>query len=204
MPRNEDGEFELVLGNKQLLSVFFIVVVLLGVFFTMGYIVGRNSAPLTEVAATPKLESKPPIAESAKQPEATKPEAPPPATPRETAPQQPPAGTQPQKQAEPVKETKKSEPKKEPEKKRLPSMNAEPVAGATYLQLIAAPGKDTCDIEVNVLRKKSFSAMAMEIPEKAGWCRVLVGPIADGAYASTKKQLLDAGFPANQAIRKTF
>jgi cell division protein FtsN len=46
MPRNEDGEFELILGNKQLLSVFFIVVVLLGVFFTMGYIVGRNSAPV--------------------------------------------------------------------------------------------------------------------------------------------------------------
>ena len=45
MPKNEDGEFELVLGNRQLLSVFFIVVVLLGVFFTMGYIVGRNSSP---------------------------------------------------------------------------------------------------------------------------------------------------------------
>ncbi len=45
MPKNEDGEFELILANRQLLSVFFIVVVLLGVFFTMGYIVGRNSGP---------------------------------------------------------------------------------------------------------------------------------------------------------------
>src|ERR671930_175914 len=45
MARSEDGEFELILGNKQLLSVFFIVVVLLGVFFTMGYIVGKNSLP---------------------------------------------------------------------------------------------------------------------------------------------------------------
>ena len=36
MPKNEDGEFELILANRQLLSVFFIVVVLLGVFFTMG------------------------------------------------------------------------------------------------------------------------------------------------------------------------
>jgi len=44
VPRNEDGEFELVLANRQLLSVFFIVVILLGVFFTMGYIVGRNSS----------------------------------------------------------------------------------------------------------------------------------------------------------------
>src|SRR6266481_5940165 len=43
MARTDDGEFELILGNKQLLVVFFIVVVLLGVFFAMGYIVGKNS-----------------------------------------------------------------------------------------------------------------------------------------------------------------
>ena len=58
MPKNEDGEFELILGNRQLLSVFFIVVILLGVFFTMGYIVGRNSGTLTaDVAATPAPDS---------------------------------------------------------------------------------------------------------------------------------------------------
>ena len=39
-----DGEHELVLGNKQLLSAFFVVVILLGVFFTMGYFVGKNTA----------------------------------------------------------------------------------------------------------------------------------------------------------------
>ena len=44
MPKNDEGEFELVLGNRQLISVFLIVVVLLGVFFSMGYIVGRNLA----------------------------------------------------------------------------------------------------------------------------------------------------------------
>lgn len=49
--RSEDGEFELILGNRQLLSVFFIVVVLLGVFFTMGYIVGKNAVTGTELAA---------------------------------------------------------------------------------------------------------------------------------------------------------
>ena len=55
MPKNEDGEFELILGNRQLLSVFFIVVVLLGVFFTMGYIVGRNSRrSAAEVASVHK------------------------------------------------------------------------------------------------------------------------------------------------------
>ena len=53
MPRNDEGEFELILGNKQLLSVFFIVIILLGVFFTMGYIVGRNSGPPDTAKRTP-------------------------------------------------------------------------------------------------------------------------------------------------------
>ncbi|MDQ6706279.1 MAG: hypothetical protein M3Z85_09940, partial [Acidobacteriota bacterium] len=50
----EAQEHELVLGNKQLLSAFFIVVVLLGVFFTMGYIIGRNAtlAPVSAEAGT--------------------------------------------------------------------------------------------------------------------------------------------------------
>ncbi len=48
--RNEDGESELVLGNKQMLSVFFIVIVMLGVFFAMGYVVGKNSAPVTTIS----------------------------------------------------------------------------------------------------------------------------------------------------------
>jgi len=60
MAKNEDGEFELILGNRQLLSVFFIVVVLLGVFFTMGYIVGRNSSPITPAeAVAARKEGKP-------------------------------------------------------------------------------------------------------------------------------------------------
>src|SRR6185437_5685962 len=66
MPKNEDGEFELILGNRQLLSVFFIVVILLGVFFTMGYIVGRNSSPLAAAETAPprKAEQKPLIVDS--------------------------------------------------------------------------------------------------------------------------------------------
>ncbi len=43
MPKNEDGEFEIVLGNKLILSVFFLVIILLSVFFVMGYILGQNS-----------------------------------------------------------------------------------------------------------------------------------------------------------------
>ena len=46
MTPDQDREFELVLGNKQLLSVLFVVFVLLGVFFAMGFVMGRNSVPV--------------------------------------------------------------------------------------------------------------------------------------------------------------
>ena len=73
MPKNEDGEFELILGNRQLLSVFFIVVILLGVFFTMGYIVGRNSGTVTaELTPAPSVDARPPATEApARTPEPT-------------------------------------------------------------------------------------------------------------------------------------
>ena len=46
MRNNETGEFELVVGNRQLLSGFFIVVLLFAVAFAMGYVVGRELAAL--------------------------------------------------------------------------------------------------------------------------------------------------------------
>ncbi|HEV8145215.1 MAG TPA: SPOR domain-containing protein [Bryobacteraceae bacterium] len=204
MPRNEDGEFELILGNRQLLSVFFIIVILLGVFFTMGYIVGRNSAPLTEITSTTKQVAKPIVVEPApnRQPEAPKPETPPAAAPTETAAQRPPETVE-TKKPTPLP---KFEPEKKTESKKLPpisSTTADPVVGATYLQL-AATARGEAEIMVDLLRKKHFPAIASEVPEKAGLFRVLVGPLAEGAANKTKSQLQDAGFPGNQAIRKTF
>ena len=195
MPKNEDGEFELILGNRQLLSVFFIVVILLGVFFTMGYIVGRNSGALTaDVAATPAPDGKPQVVEppAAKTPEP----APAPTAPTETVPQQP---------------AKEAEPEPAPERAKPEKVKAEPVragsshpaAGQTYLQL-AATSKHEADIMVDVLRKKSFKSMAAEIDERPGTYRVLVGPITDTTANKMRADLQGAGFPGNAAIRRTF
>jgi cell division septation protein DedD len=196
LPQNEDGEFELILGNRQLLSVFFIVVILLGVFFTMGYIVGRNSGAATaEVAANPNPDTKPPSVETpAKTPES----APAPATPTETSPQ--PAQTD--RQPEPIKpdREKPALPKAEPVRS---ATTIHPAAGQTYLQL-AATNQHEADIMVDVLRKKSFHAMAAEIDEKPGTFRVLVGPITDTTANKMRADLQGAGFPGNAAIRRTF
>src|ERR1043166_673819 len=51
MRNNETGEFELVVGNRQLLSGFFIVVLLFAVAFAMGYVVGQNSPRSAKAAA---------------------------------------------------------------------------------------------------------------------------------------------------------
>jgi len=204
VPKNEDGEFELILANRQLLSVFFIVVVLLGVFFTMGYIVGRNSGPATEVAAIRKPESKPIVAD----PTPPQDSSPAPSAPAAAAP----TSTQPQREAEaPKPEPKREEPvarkeppaKKEKEKPAPAPASAPPASGQTYLQLVAT-AKAEADVMVDVLHQKQFKAIAVEIPEKPGLFRVLVGPLPDGNLNKVKTDLTSAGFPGDKAIRKVY
>ncbi len=136
MPKNEDGEFELVLGNKQLLSMFFVVVVLLGVFFVMGYIVGRNSAPLIATDIPHKPEVKPPVGDSPAPKETPAPQAevapapakttpPPPEKPAEKAPEPAPtpakAAPPPPTPAKPAPVAKAEPPKAEPSKAEPPA-----------------------------------------------------------------------------------
>lgn len=54
MNKNQDGQVELVLENRQVLLIFFGIVALCGVFFSLGYIIGRNtfSAPTAVAQAT--------------------------------------------------------------------------------------------------------------------------------------------------------
>ena len=63
MRNKETGEFELVVGDKQLLSGFFIGVLLLAVVFAMGYVLGRGTPKSASVgpdaAAIPASDTKP-------------------------------------------------------------------------------------------------------------------------------------------------
>jgi cell division septation protein DedD len=218
VPKNEDGEFELILGNRQLFSVFFIVVMLFGVFFVMGYIVGQNSAPLgrTEVASARKNDVKPIVVDSpGRAAEAPAAAAPEPSTaaldtpPAETAPQRPPAA--PEKRPEKAPEKPKPEPKAEPKSAAKatppppPPARAEagqPAAG-DYLQLVAT-AKGQADDLVDVLRKNGFRALNYEVPEKPGLFRVLVGPVKDGEMNKLRADLQGKGFQGREAIPKKF
>ena len=197
MPKNNDGEFELILGNRQLLSVFFIIVILLGVFFTMGYIVGRNSAPLVADSTPPPKSTNPPMVvetparptESTPAP-AAEPQTPAAVEPPKPAPEPEPTPVAPAKASEPAK-TAKSDAK------------ARPVAGQAYLQL-AATSRHEAEIMVDVLHKKGFRALLAEIDERPGTFRVLVGPVLDNTTNKIRADLQGAGFPGNAAIRRTF
>jgi cell division septation protein DedD len=216
MPRNEEGEFELVLGNRQLLSVFFIVVVLLGVFFVMGYILGKNSAPApaTEVASVrkpaesgpapePIIVDKTPAKQSAagdfvKAPrEEPKPLEP---KPLESKPVE-------QKREEPKKpEPKREEPKKEEKKKaeskpEPPAPSAAsagaskvgmPPKGSLFMQ-VAAVGRAEADVVAKVLKGKGMSTWVAPTENEKIY-RVLVGPIDKGEVGSTKADLVKMGF----------
>lgn len=192
MKNQETGEFELVLGNRQLLSGFFIVVILFGVFFVMGYVVGRNSAPSARIAGTPELpanaataETRPlsaaggvlppqqPVDNTMSQPAA------PPVVPA-AAPDQPAA-------ALPAPEAPLAKPAE-----TLPNGIVEQVPGDVYLQVMAVK-RPEAEVVLKTLRDKGFRAVLGAGPNEL--VRVLVGPFPEGgALGQAKAGLENAGF----------
>lgn len=213
MARNDEGEFELVLGNRQLISVFLIVVILLGVFFSMGYIVGRNSAP-TEVARN-SAAVKPSVELPSDTPPAGSSGAPPPQAPAAvpeskasapatvtTHPEQPVAETPPAPKSPPVppaKEKKSPAPPPAAARSERASVTGEPPAG-DYWQVVATARPDA-EIVAEALTKKGLHAVVAPAPRE-GIFRVLVGPLPDSAaQAQTRTELEAAGFK-NPIVRK--
>ncbi len=216
MATNEEGEFELVLGNKQLLSVFFIVVVLLGVFFTMGYIVGRSTTPAPTQVASIDTQPGPlvvdPPTSSGKPSPVGEPPAPPATRPTETASPKPepvkpepvkpepakpePAKPEPAKPAPAKPAPAKPAPAKPEPPKPEPSKPVKPsgaLPGGTYLQVVATK-RTEAELLADVLRKKGFPAATEPVPDSI-LVRVLVGPLKDSAtVSSTRTDLEGAGF----------
>ncbi len=211
MPRNEEGEFELVLGNKQLLSVFFIVIILMGVCFAMGYIIGRNSMPAgSEVTARNKKEAPAIVVDpSASTPLGGSPpstiapgqvslggEAPPAEQPAPLASKPAPSVEAPAKAApaEPKVPAKVVPPRApEPVQAANSSRIVEPTAGQIFLQVLAVARPDA-ELTVETLGKKGFHAVIAPGPSEKLF-RVLVGPLKDQAdVAKTRTALEGVGF----------
>jgi cell division protein FtsN len=201
MPRNDEGEFEMVLGNRQLLSIFFIVVILLAVFFSMGYLMGRGSgsgsgptlaktAP-AEPPMAPKPEATPPGSEVAADPlGAAQGEQHPP----DLAPGQAVVSTTPvaPSETQPVQAAPQEAAARPPEAKPAEPVAAAsgPLPGQIYLQ-VAATSRPEAELEVGVLKKRGFPALTAPVPNGSAF-RVLVGPMKDSADIAKTKLDLDA------------
>ncbi len=190
MASDNDQQQEIVLGNKQLLSIFFIVVVLLGVSFTIGYMIGKNTATVSAagvsgsgVAALSTHQAAPVDSEPTPDRPASSDPAP---APEQLAPK--PSGTQP---AKPYDGSGGADAKVSAAKPERPAVDSAAAAGTgNYLQVAALKHEDADHI-VKVLRDRGYPALLGESP-KPGLFRVLVGPFKTMADLSDSKQKLRA------------
>jgi cell division septation protein DedD len=188
---NENGEKELILGNKQILSLFFVVVALCGVFFAMGYMV-RGSALKSSGAQGGTEDASSAAAPTVKRQQ--------PEPPRETAGAQP-AASAPPVTASPSPETTPVVPQPYSEPKPFQSAGGasesmplqSPESGATYVQ-VGALGRGDAESTVKTLREQHLPAI-LAPSSKEGLFRVLVGPYHQTSdVADTKARLKTLGF----------
>jgi cell division septation protein DedD len=196
----QDGEKELVLGNKQLISIFFVGVALCAVFFAFGYWIGHNtSKPATVGAETGAAvpaggaaaqESEPPRETSASEPQSPTPTL---------ADAQTPAGASAPPAAEPPA-TKTRAAQDIPAHDTPAVTSSVPQPGATYLQ-VTALRKGDAESLVKTLKEQSFPAL-MADSSKPDLFRVMVGPYHQTAdVADAKARLKALGF-ANAFVQK--
>jgi len=190
----------MTLGNRQLLSIFFLVIILLAVFFTMGYLMGRGSGTIgptlaknaaTDVPSGGKPDAGSEVAGNPPAAPASEPH-PPDLAPGQavvsTTPATTPAAPVPEAGAKPVGTKPAEPPAPAPQ-----DTTGGPQPGRTYLQ-VAATTAPEAELEVDVLKKRGFPALMAPVPNGNAY-RVLVGPMKDAAHiAKTKLDLEELGF----------
>jgi cell division septation protein DedD len=206
MPPKQEEEFELVLGNRQLLSLFFLAVVLFAVFFSFGYMVGFGRGQHDRASAIASTEpADEPQTEAVRLPDALLEEAPRPPEPRaeveristtaqaaSTPPEiRTPVVTEPPKPAakpEPVKQTPPQTPEKRPVATTAASGTA--VARSIHLQVAAVRIKNDAQMMVDKLKGSGYRAALHDAGD--GWFRIVVGPFNDEAAAKADQKRLSA------------
>jgi cell division septation protein DedD len=200
MAVREEGEFELILGNRQLLSVLFIVVVLLGVFFAMGFLAGRSTSGTvakggSEVEAPRVVE---PVSAGVKQPAETQ------------APERavPPAATG---STEAGKQESKAAATELPPPPPVPAATTKPAAAGsggfiesppagTYLQAAATRREDAMSM-LSLLKQDGLPGYVTPSP-KAEMFRVLIGPLSGNeSIAEAREKLANRGIKSPYIVK---
>ena len=194
MPSRQDEEFELVLGNKQLLSLFFVVVVLFAIFFSFGYTVGFSRGQQDRVVAIASTKTAEPAATDVRIPDTLLEAAP------EATPDPPPVAATPKSAPRPeVKAPPRPTPKKQvaapPQKKAIPAKTAPPtgsqIARGIHVQVAALRVRSDAQLLVNKLKAKKYPA-ALYDQGGDGWHRVVVGPFTDVGRAKAAQTKMRA------------
>ena len=197
---SEREEYELVLGNKQILAAFFLIVALFGVFFTLGFMVGRNTAlermareqvKPTEARTAPgstqlaKAKSAEP---KRRQEESTRRSLPMPSGPPRPATEQAVAS---RKTSTATPQARKQS--STPARSESPEDVVHPKAGELYLQVAALDLEAARRVRAT-LRKRGFPVVLAPSPQPELY-RVLVGPFNSVEdFNRTRADLHDAGF----------
>lgn len=194
MAHSDDGQYELVLENKQVLGIFFIAALLCGVFFGFGFLVGRSSKgptgtqPVTPSSADATSESRRsamPQDKSASQPDAVTPDA------------QPASGkaADKDKPADAAASTPPpAEEKPKAEEKTAPAPAPQPETASINLQVNVFSSPDAAEPVASLLKRKNFPVtVAQGTSDK--YYHVLVGPYPNMKEAdAVKKRLEEEGF----------
>jgi cell division protein FtsN len=197
---SEDAEYELVLGNKQILSAFFLIVVLFAVFFSLGYSLGHSRGQSEQETAS---EIKP-VEETqgrVRLPDTLLEQAPEPETLPSEVPERPVSET-PAEDRSPSTSTgtiQKADPASPPETStRTPrrgttttAVLGEAAVRGIHLQVAASRVRADAAMMVEELRAKGYPVVLYE-GAGDGWYRVLVGPFSDVEMAEPYQERLKA------------
>jgi DedD protein len=207
---NKRGGGDWVLGGRQLFGVFALMVVLFGMVFTLGYLLGRNQyetlkADASSIPVKPEAASKsgkPGRDLAEKQPETT-PASPlpswdffrsePPAKPAESQPE-PAKSIVPNRTATPaaVKSARVDSTRSDLKSVSPPALPE----GATVLQIAAMTRQADAVALAQALQQKRFPAFVLP-PGSGRYYRVQVGPYTDAKSAKLARQKLESqGFKA--------
>jgi DedD protein len=216
MPKGEDGQYELILETRQVLVIFLLAVILCGVFFGLGFVVGRHSTGPTgtQVAAITGASGSADKKQSALSPPEPSPgETAPPAgaTPAaETpapAPEKTPETKLPEKPVEkprvelekptekPVERPKPAPPAEAPKRIETPPTAPPAVSNGPIVLQVSAHGKrEDADPVVALLKRKGFPASIVTVASDPLF-HVQVGPYTGLPEAeAAKKALEEQGF----------
>lgn len=221
MSKSDEGHYELVLGNRQLVSGFFVLVILFAIFLTLGYILGRNSvvsdqpgiiagatgkesqaAAASSVPSAASLAQRPAASEGAPEPVTAAHETGlqpvPPAPEAKTSPA-PPPNEKPHQAAVTQPATSESREQSAAALRTREILGGRvqlitPRKGDVFLQ-VAAIGRAEAEVMAEQLRKRGHRAFLSEVPNRDLF-RVLIGPFETTARLNeAKKKLTGEGLP---------